>query len=171
MPAFIDLTGQRFGRWIVIRRDADKAYRHPTWLCRCDCGNTGVVTGQNLRVGKSQSCGCRNLDIRRDICLARNTTHGRSKSITYDTWVNMRQRCQNPRATAFHKYGAKGVRVCARWQAFEAFLADMGERPSAAHSIDRIDNDLGYQPGNCRWATQTEQQNNRRNSRNRLKAP
>ena len=167
MPAFRDLTTQRFGRWTVLSRANDYLPGNPQWLCRCECGQEKIVRGSILRAGKSKSCGCLNSELRRAQCIARNTSHGLSKSPTYDTWVNVLQRCENPKASAFHKYGAKGVTVCERWHTFENFLADMGERPGRL-TIDRIDNTKGYEPGNCRWATQKEQQNNRSNSRHRL---
>lgn len=91
----------------------------------------------------------------------RNRTHGQTGTPTYFTWVSMHQRCSNPKHDAFDRYGGRGILVCPRWQSFEAFLADMGERP-AGTSIDRIDNDRGYEKANCRWATRAVQRNNRR---------
>lgn len=124
-----------------------------------------MVRANILRSGASRSCGCLNREDKRRVCLARNTTHGMSKSPTYDTWQNMIARCHNPAATAYYKYGAKGVTVCDRWrESFEAFLADVGVRPGRAYTIDRIDNARGYEPGNCRWVTMKAQQNNRTNN-------
>lgn len=125
----------------------------------------------SLKQKASKSCGCLNVDVHREVCIQRNTSHGLSQTAEFTCWVNMRQRCHNPRAPHFKKYGAKGTAVCDRWRySFENFLADMGNRPSPLHTIDRIDNSKGYEPGNCRWATQKEQQNNRSNSRLRLVA-
>lgn len=165
MPKLMDLTGQRFGRWTVIDRAPDRRRGYPEWNCVCDCGGRGAVRANILRTGQSRSCGCLNREDKRRVCLARNTTHGMSKTPTYDTWQNMITRCHNPAATAYYKYGAKGVTVCDRWrESFEAFLADVGTRPGRAHTIDRIDNARGYEPGNCHWATMKAQQNNRTNN-------
>lgn len=99
------------------------------------------------------------------MCIARNTTHGKSRTKVHVAWQQMRQRCEDPNSTAYHKYGAKGILVCERWKKFENFYADMGEPPTAKHTLDRIDFRGNYEPGNCRWATQLEQQNNRSSNR------
>lgn len=150
-----DLTGHAFGRWLVLRPceyDGNAGYRK--WLCRCSCGTERDVSGRALRSGISTSCGCS------------RRTHGRSKTSEYGIWRNMRSRCRNPRDPKFSDYGSRGITVCVRWDdSFEAFLSDMGERPSPDLSIDRINNDGNYEPGNCRWATASEQINNTRRNK------
>lgn len=165
MPAFVDHTGRSYGRWTVIQRAENNRHNQPRWLCRCECGNEKVVPAGALVSGASRSCGCLSQEMGRRVCVERNTTHGRAKTPTYRIWSGMITRCHNPRASGFHKYGARGVTVCDRWRhSFEAFLADMGEKPPGL-TLDRIDSREGYEPSNCRWATMREQQNNRTNNR------
>lgn len=157
-----DLTGHPpFGRWTVLSyagsRDGN-AY----WICQCDCGTTKEVCGGSLNRGDTRSCGC----LQREQLLARSTTHGKTRSPEYHSWNHMLRRCYNQRDWKYPQYGGRGIAVCERWQdSFEAFYEDMGDKPSAQHSIEREDNDGNYEPGNCVWATPNQQARNRRSSR------
>jgi len=161
----VDETGNRHGRLVVIARAWTKG-RWTTWECLCDCGETIEVRGHRLRNGHTKSCGCLRREQRTAFGESRST-HGHSfvggkETPTYSSWHSMKQRCLNPKATKWKHYGARGVRVCERWRiSFENFLADMGERP-AGKTLDRIDPDGNYEPGNCRWATMVQQRHNRR---------
>lgn len=161
MPKAIDLTGQRFCRWTVIRRAAT-VNQQTRWECLCDCGNVGVVKTNNLRTAISRSCGCLKLEL----SAARKTRHGSTNSPTWYTWAGMIGRCTNSTNYGYPWYGGRGIKVCDRWQGkdgFVNFLADMGERP-VGMSIDRINVNGDYEPGNCRWADSKQQSRNRENT-------
>jgi len=162
-PRVKDLTGRRFGRLTVVRRNGASNAGKALWLCRCDCGGSKTTLSASLLRGRTTSCGCRQVAEARQ----RLTKHGqaarRSRTVLYKTWAGMKARCMNPNTTGYENYGGRGIRVCPEWiDSFEAFAAHVGDRPGPDYSIDRIDNDGHYEPGNVRWATRAEQNRNQR---------
>ena len=162
-PSFKDLTGKRFGKWMVIAEATNHPSAKPYWLCRCTCGIERPIRGSRLTGNSSYGCNpCR---------------HGMLNTPEYSSWKGMKQRCHNPNSPDFPDYGQDGKVVCERWKSFENFYADMGPKPSASHSVDRIDGSKGYSCGhceecvangwtaNCKWATKGEQARNTRSNR------
>lgn len=146
-----EMSGRVFGSWTVLRRGENDKRGQIQFEVRCECGNERIVSAGHLRHGKSTAC--------RDCRIKHGHSIRGHKSAEYRIWTGMIQRCTNPNVKAFNRYGGRGIKVCAEWlESFETFLAYVGRRPSSEHSIDRHpDNDGNYEPGNVRWATQSEQ--------------
>ncbi len=157
-----DVTGRRFGLLTVLRPDPDVTGRKTKWICQCDCGSVRSVYTYNLKNGHTTSCGCESLRKR----TAARTTHNKSRTRLYRIWAKMKARCTYPGDRAYDKYGGRGITVCESWLSFEPFEEwSLKNGYSSELSLDRVDNNLGYSPDNCRWATPKQQANNTRKNR------
>lgn len=165
-----DINGQTFGRLLVIERKGTNARRTALWLCKCQCGNEIITMGKSLRNGDTLSCGCYSRD--------RHTVHGKSKTLTCESWRAMHNRCHRTQDVNYKYYGGRGITICERWKEnLLNFITDMGERPSKEYSLDRIDVDGNYSCGhcdecksngwvaNCKWSTAKEQRANQRETK------
>lgn len=153
--------GQVCGRWTLIACDPAQTCRPSSlrWLCQCKCGTTKEVLSYSLKKGLSQSCGC----LSKELTRQRGIKHGMTRTPEYHAWRNMKYRCCNPNHPEYKRYGARGILVCERWMnSFQDFIDDMGARPGDQYSIDRVDNNGNYEPGNCRWTTLKQQNRNTR---------
>lgn len=159
----MEMMNQKFGRWTVLERAENDNQGNIMYKCKCDCGTVGIKRGTSLRFDARKnrgSCGC----LKNERISKRMTKHGKSNFPIYRIWIGIFARCNNPNDTGYHLYGAKGIKVCKRWNEFENFYLDMGNVPDGK-MIDRIDNYKGYQPDNCRWVTNKENMRNKRNTR------
>lgn len=172
MSALKDLTGQRFGRLVVTERAGIDKSKHAVWQCCCDCGEVRFVSSGNLLRGMTSSCGC----IKSEKLTERNTVHGKRNNRLYTVWIDMKKRCYNPTTHNYHRYGGRGITICDEWlhdfQAFYDWAIANGYDENAPYmkcTIDRIDNDKGYSPDNCRWVDAKTQNNNKSNSKRSVK--
>ena len=157
--------GAVFGEITVVTDIGSDHHGNVRWQCLCSCGATTVAVANKLVGGRKRSCGCKHKQLIGDAAATHGETRGRVVSAEYTIWSSMRARCTDENHVGWSRYGERGIKVCERWWLFENFLADMGRRPSRAHSIDRIDNDGNYAPENCRLVTPMKNANNRSNNR------
>lgn len=161
-PRFVNLTGKKFNRYLVLHlvKSSNEGFK---WLCRCECGTEKEVFGCSLKNGTTKSCGCFKIEFNKRI----RKVHKKSNPLEYNSWVGLKSRCLNISDRAYKDYGGRGITVCDRWlgaDGLQNFINDMGKRPNANYSIDRINNNGNYEPSNCRWATAKEQSRNNRNT-------
>lgn len=158
---YVDLTGRRFGRLTVVSRAENGAAGSSRWLCKCDCGGETIAFGHSLKGGRTQSCGC----LRRERIVESTTKHGDSHNRLYAIWQGMKRRCGNPAYIHYADYGGRGIRICDEWQNYQAFRDwSLSNGYADSLTIDRIDANGNYEPGNCRWVSRLVQAQNRRNT-------
>ena len=170
MSELKNISGQRFGRLIVLYRDNPKNGK-TYWVCQCDCGKQTNVYGLKLRNGETKSCGC----LRNEMTSKIQKRHGLTKTTLHNAWINMKTRCDNPIHNEYHRYGGRGITYCEEWKDFDNFMKwslsngfkeEKDERGKNLLSLDRIDNNKNYCPENCKWSTRIEQARNKYTNKN-----
>ena len=171
----IDLTGQRFGRLVVLSRGKNSAHNAAQWICRCDCGNTVLVNSNNLRTNHTTSCGCKRAETTSKIMTAYNLKHGGSYERLYVVWRGMISRVSSPTNTRYADYGGRGIKVCDEWKEYGSFRewalshGYVEDAPYGECTLDRIDVNGNYEPSNCRWADLKTQAQNKRGKKHGTK--
>lgn len=161
----IDITGQRFSRLLVLRRVENDQFNNACWECKCDCGNTVIVTGSSLRRGHTKSCGCLQKEKAAMVMSETMSRHHKTDHPLFIIWGSIIKRCENPNCKAYKNYGGRGITICDEWRnSFERFYQDLIDGYSPGLELDRIDNSKGYYKENCRWTTTKENCRNKRNN-------
>lgn len=164
-PKYKDISGQRFGTLTAIRYHGNNSGGSAIWVCLCDCGKEHLARGTGLRYGEINSCGCTMSDMLSKLHTKHGNARDNKRSREYCIWLNMKQRCNNPKNTNYKYYGARGIKLCDSWNnSFESFLEEMGAAPSIDHTIDRDDVNGDYNKANCNWVLWEQQIRNKRKS-------
>lgn len=158
MSKRIDLKGKVFGRITVIEEEGSDSRGEMMWRCKCECGKEKITTSSRLRTSQTKSCGC----LQKETVSSTMYRHGMSNHPNYVVWASMRKRCNNKNNLSYPDYGGRGIEVCKRWDSFSNFLADVGERPTEKHTLERKNNDGNYEPTNCCWSSRADQARNTR---------